>query len=108
MNNRLTVAVICFVYGAAVFWAAPMFTSARDPFDSVYPLLAQFPAFVLMGLLLREFRRGPILWLLAGEATFPILKGSNLWPLSIIMTAIYMIPGIVVYAVLAKVLGKSR
>lgn len=106
--SRNKVAIISFLYGAAVFWAAPLFTSARDPFDSVYPILGQFPAFIATAFLLRKFRTAPILWLLAGEATFPILKGSNLWPLSIIVTAVYMVPGIVIYAVLAKVLGKRQ
>src|SRR5690242_4157230 len=106
MIKHLT--LIGFLYGAGIFWAAPLFTTARDPFDSIYPVLAQLPAFLFMGLLLREFRRAPVIGLLAGEATFPILKGANLWPLSIIMTAVYMIPGLVAYFLLAKTLAKSR
>lgn len=98
----------CFLYGATLFWVAPLFTSVRDPFDSIYPVLAQLPAFFLLGILLRKFNWKPILWLLAGESTYPILKGSNLWPLSIIVTFVYMVPGIIVYVTIAKIFGKQN
>jgi hypothetical protein len=103
---RMRAEFICFLYGAAVFWAAPLFTHVRDPFDSIYPVCAQLPVFLFLGIILREFRWKFVLWLLAGEATYPILKGSNLWPLSIVVTLFYMVPGILIYAGAAKFLGR--
>jgi hypothetical protein len=96
----------CVLYGAALFWLAPLFVSVRDPFDSMYPILAQAPAFIALAFGLRRFEWRPVLGLFVGEATFPILKGSNLWPLSLIVIAFYLLPWTLAYMAISWALNR--
>lgn len=98
--------LFCALYGAALFWLAPLFVSARDPFDSMYPIWAQAPAFIALAIGLRRFEKRPVLGLFVGEATFPILKGSNLWPLSLIVIAFYLLPWTLAYMAITWAMAK--
>jgi len=83
----------CIIHGLVSMYVSPFFTGRADPFDSAFPLYAPLPALFICGLLIGHFRMYPIVCIYLGEGAYPILKGSNLWPLSLIVMPFYLAPG---------------
>lgn len=92
----------CILYGLLALHVSPYFTGRIDPFDSAYPFYAPIPALILSGLVSGHARIYPILCLYIGEGLYPILKGSNLWPLSLIVMPIYLAPSALVYLIVMR------
>jgi hypothetical protein len=90
------------VYGYLIFDCSPIFISKKDPFDSLYLVLAQIPSSLMVFIFKKkEVKYGPIFQYF-GQFIYLVvtLSGAEFGFIGGFLIPFYMIPAITIFSVL--------